>query len=42
MSVPLAGLAVTELAVGVSDLGLGLAGGLPGRLLATLAPASPR
>lgn len=33
---PLAGLVVAELAVGVSDLGLGLAGGLPGRLLADL------
>lgn len=30
---PLAGLKVAELAVGVSDLGLGLAGGLPGMLL---------
>jgi crotonobetainyl-CoA:carnitine CoA-transferase CaiB-like acyl-CoA transferase len=35
-SAPLAGLAVAELAVGVSDLGLGLAGGLPGRLLCDL------
>jgi crotonobetainyl-CoA:carnitine CoA-transferase CaiB-like acyl-CoA transferase len=33
---PCAGLTVVELAVGVSDLGLGLAGGLPGRLLADL------
>jgi crotonobetainyl-CoA:carnitine CoA-transferase CaiB-like acyl-CoA transferase len=33
---PCAGLTVAELAVGVSDLGLGLAGGLPGRLLADL------
>ncbi|HEX4287606.1 MAG TPA: CoA transferase, partial [Trebonia sp.] len=33
---PCAGLKVVELAVGVTDLGLGLAGGLPGRLLADL------
>jgi crotonobetainyl-CoA:carnitine CoA-transferase CaiB-like acyl-CoA transferase len=33
---PCAGLTVVELAVGVSDLGLGLAGGLPGRTLADL------
>jgi crotonobetainyl-CoA:carnitine CoA-transferase CaiB-like acyl-CoA transferase len=33
---PCAGLTVVELAVGVSDLGLGLAGGLPGMLLAGL------
>ena len=33
---PCAGLTVVELAAGVSDLGLGLAGGLPGRLLADL------
>jgi crotonobetainyl-CoA:carnitine CoA-transferase CaiB-like acyl-CoA transferase len=33
---PCAGLTVVELAVGASDLGLGLAGGLPGRLLADL------
>jgi len=33
---PCAGLSVVELAVGVSDLGLGLAGGLPGMLLAGL------
>ena len=33
---PCAGLTVVELAVGSSDLGLGLAGGLPGRLLADL------
>jgi crotonobetainyl-CoA:carnitine CoA-transferase CaiB-like acyl-CoA transferase len=33
---PCAGLTVAELAVGVTDLGLGLAGGLPGRLLADL------
>ena len=31
-----AGLTVVELAVGASDLGLGLAGGLPGKLLADL------
>jgi crotonobetainyl-CoA:carnitine CoA-transferase CaiB-like acyl-CoA transferase len=33
---PCAGLTVVELAVGASDLGLGLAGGLPGKLLADL------
>ena len=33
---PCAGLTVAELAVGTSDLGLGLAGALPGRLLADL------
>ncbi|AHH20929.1 CoA-transferase family III protein [Nocardia nova SH22a] len=33
---PCAGLTVVEVAVGVSDLGLGLAGGLPGMLLAGL------
>jgi crotonobetainyl-CoA:carnitine CoA-transferase CaiB-like acyl-CoA transferase len=33
---PCAGLTVAELAVGASDLGLGLAGGLPGRMLADL------
>ncbi|ROO85907.1 crotonobetainyl-CoA:carnitine CoA-transferase CaiB-like acyl-CoA transferase [Actinocorallia herbida] len=33
---PCAGLRVVELAVGVSDLGLGLAGGVPGLLLADL------
>ncbi|MGH3247698.1 MAG: CoA transferase [Trebonia sp.] len=33
---PCAGLTVAELAVGVSDLGLGLAGGLPGKMLADL------
>jgi crotonobetainyl-CoA:carnitine CoA-transferase CaiB-like acyl-CoA transferase len=33
---PCAGLTVVELAVGVSDLGLGLASGLPGMLLAGL------
>jgi crotonobetainyl-CoA:carnitine CoA-transferase CaiB-like acyl-CoA transferase len=33
---PCAGLTVAELAVGASDLGLGLAGGLPGRILADL------
>ena len=36
MSGPLDGIAVVEVAVGVSDLGLGHAGGLPGRLLADL------
>jgi crotonobetainyl-CoA:carnitine CoA-transferase CaiB-like acyl-CoA transferase len=35
-SQPCAGLTVAELAVGTTDLGLGLAGGLPGRLLADL------
>jgi crotonobetainyl-CoA:carnitine CoA-transferase CaiB-like acyl-CoA transferase len=33
---PLSGLSVAELAVGVSDLGLGLAGGVPGMLLSQL------
>jgi crotonobetainyl-CoA:carnitine CoA-transferase CaiB-like acyl-CoA transferase len=33
---PLTGIRVVELAVGVSDLGLGLAGGLPGKLLGDL------
>ena len=33
---PLAGLSVVEVAVGTSDLGLGLAGGVPGMLLADL------
>jgi crotonobetainyl-CoA:carnitine CoA-transferase CaiB-like acyl-CoA transferase len=33
---PCAGLAVVEVAVGVSDLGLGLAGGVPGMMLADL------
>lgn len=36
MSRPLAGLSVVEVAVGVSDLGLGLAGGVPGMVLADL------
>ena len=36
MSGPLDGVDVVEVAVGVSDLGLGHAGGLPGRLLADL------
>jgi crotonobetainyl-CoA:carnitine CoA-transferase CaiB-like acyl-CoA transferase len=36
VNAPLAGVTVVELAVGVSDLGLGLAGGLPGMLLAGL------
>ena len=39
---PLAGLTVTELAVGVSDLGLGLAGGLPGMLLGGLGASVTR
>jgi crotonobetainyl-CoA:carnitine CoA-transferase CaiB-like acyl-CoA transferase len=33
---PCAGITIVEVAVGVSDLGLGLAGGLPGMLLAEL------
>jgi crotonobetainyl-CoA:carnitine CoA-transferase CaiB-like acyl-CoA transferase len=33
---PLAGLSVVEVAVGASDLGLGLAGGVPGMILADL------
>lgn len=33
---PLAGVTVAELAIGVSDLGVGLAGGLPGMLLGQL------
>lgn len=36
MSGPCAGLIVVEVAVGTSDLGLGLAGGVPGMLLADL------
>ncbi len=36
MSAPLEGISVVEVAVGVSDLGLGLAGGVPGMLLAEL------
>ncbi len=39
---PCAGLTVVELAVGVSDLGLGLAGGLPGKLLADLGASVTR
>jgi crotonobetainyl-CoA:carnitine CoA-transferase CaiB-like acyl-CoA transferase len=39
---PLAGLTVAELAAGVSDLGLGLAGGLPGMLLAGLGASVTR
>ena len=35
-ALPLAGIRVVELAAGVSDLGLGLAGGLPGKLLGDL------
>ncbi len=33
---PLAGVRVVEVAVGVSDLGMGMAGGVPGRVLADL------
>jgi crotonobetainyl-CoA:carnitine CoA-transferase CaiB-like acyl-CoA transferase len=33
---PCAGLSVVEIAVGVSDLGLGMAGGVPGQMLAEL------
>jgi crotonobetainyl-CoA:carnitine CoA-transferase CaiB-like acyl-CoA transferase len=36
VSGPLAGLSVVEVAVGTSDLGLGLAGGVPGMILADL------
>ena len=36
MTQPLAGITVVEVAVGVSDLGLGHAGGIPGRLLVDL------
>jgi crotonobetainyl-CoA:carnitine CoA-transferase CaiB-like acyl-CoA transferase len=36
VSGPLAGLSVVEVAVGASDLGLGLAGGVPGMVLADL------
>jgi crotonobetainyl-CoA:carnitine CoA-transferase CaiB-like acyl-CoA transferase len=36
MTGPFDGVTVVEVAVGTSDLGLGLAGGLPGRLLADL------
>ena len=39
---PLAGVRVVEVAVGVSDLGLGLAGGVPGRVLADLGAAVTR
>ena len=35
-TVPLHGVRVVEVAVGVSDLGLGHAGGVPGRLFADL------
>jgi crotonobetainyl-CoA:carnitine CoA-transferase CaiB-like acyl-CoA transferase len=42
MSGPLAGVAVVEVAVGVTDLGLGHAGGLPGRLLADLGASVTR
>ena len=33
---PCAGLSVVEVAIGVSDLGLGMAGGVPGMMLADL------
>ena len=36
MTLPCAGLNVVELALGVSDLGLGMAGGVPGMVLADL------
>ena len=36
MTAPCAGLTVVEVAVGTSELGLGLAGGVPGMLLADL------
>ena len=39
---PLAGLAVVEVAAGVTDLGLGHAGGVPGRLLADLGASVTR
>ncbi|HKY65164.1 MAG TPA: CoA transferase, partial [Acidimicrobiales bacterium] len=39
---PCAGLTVVEVAVGVSDLGLGLAGGVPGMVLADLGAAVTR
>lgn len=39
---PLAGVRVVEVAVGVSDLGLGMAGGVPGRVLADLGAAVTR
>ncbi len=39
---PLEGVRVVEVAVGVSDLGLGMAGGVPGRLLADLGAAVTR
>jgi crotonobetainyl-CoA:carnitine CoA-transferase CaiB-like acyl-CoA transferase len=39
---PLAGLSVVEVAAGTSDLGLGLAGGLPGLLLTDLGAAVTR
>ena len=42
MSGPLAGLRVVEVAVGVSDLGLGLAGGVPGMVLADLGASVTR
>ena len=39
---PCAGLSVVEVAVGVTDLGLGLAGGVPGMMLADLGAAVTR
>jgi len=39
---PLAGVSVVEVAVGVTDLGLGHAGGLPGRLFADLGASVTR
>ena len=39
---PLEGLSVVELAVGTSDLGLGLAGGVPGRILTDLGASTVR
>ena len=40
--VPLDGIRVVEVAVGVSDLGMGLAGGVPGRVLADLGASVTR
>jgi crotonobetainyl-CoA:carnitine CoA-transferase CaiB-like acyl-CoA transferase len=42
LSLPCAGISVVEVAVGVSDLGLGLAGGLPGMMLADLGASVTR
>jgi crotonobetainyl-CoA:carnitine CoA-transferase CaiB-like acyl-CoA transferase len=42
VTAPLDGVRVVEVAVGVSDLGLGHAGGVPGRLLADLGAAVTR